>query len=157
MPLAIMLTVPFALSGVVLTFMLTGTHLNQIADLGMLILCGLVVNNGIMLVDAANQLRARGCSRTDALIQSGQQRLRPILMTMITTVAGLMPMVAPLFAPAVFGPAEAYVAFYGPIGLVVVGGLCMSTVLTLLLLPAVYALVDEGRVVARHVWHDLRR
>lgn len=157
MPVAIMLTVPFALSGVVLTFVLTGTHLNQIADLGMLILCGLVVNNGIMLVDATNQLRARGLSRTEALIQSGQQRLRPILMTVITTVAGLMPMVAPLFLPGIFGPAEAYVAVYGPIGLVVVGGLCMSTVLTLLLLPAVYALVDEGRVVARHVWHDLRR
>ena len=78
-------------------------------------------------------------------------------MTVITTVVGLMPMVAPLFAPAFFGPAEHYVAVYGPIGLVVVGGLCMSTLLTLLLLPAVYALVDEGSMVARHVWYNVRR
>ncbi len=157
MPLAIMLTVPFALSGVVLTFALTGASLNPMADLGMLILCGLVVNNGIMLVDATNQLRARGLSRTAALIQSGQQRLRPILMTVITTIAGLVPMVAPLFAPDFFGPAETFVAIYGPIGLVVIGGLCTSTVLTLVLLPAVYSLLDEGSVVMRHVLYQLQR
>ncbi len=147
MPLAIMLTVPFALSGVVLVFTITGTNLNQMADLGMLILCGLVVNNGIILVDATNQLRARGVSRVEALIQSAQQRLRPILMTVITTVAGLTPMVAPLFFPDFFGPPERYVAIYGPIGLVVIGGLLMSTLLTLFLLPPVYALLDEGRAI----------
>ncbi len=103
MPFAIMLTVPFALSGVVLVFTLTGANLNLIADLGMLILCGLVVNSGIMLIDATNQLRARGLSRSEALIRSGQQRLRPILMTVMTTVAGLGPMVAPLFVDLVAG------------------------------------------------------
>ena len=110
-----------------------------------------------MLVDATNQLRARGLSRTEALIQSGQQRLRPILMTVITTIAGLVPMVAPLFAPDFFGPAETFVAIYGPIGLVVIGGLCTSTVLTLVLLPAVYSLLDEGSVVMRHVLYQLQR
>lgn len=158
MPLAIMLTVPFALSGVVLVFVLTGSHLNQMADMGMLILCGLVVNNGIMLVDATNQLRTRGLSRSAALIQSGQQRLRPIVMTVITTVAGLAPMVAPLFFPAFFGPAQRHIAIYGPIGLVVIGGLCTSTVLTLLLLPAVYALLDEASAIVRqlryHLWQE---
>jgi HAE1 family hydrophobic/amphiphilic exporter-1 len=134
-----------------LSMISTGTHLNQMADLGLLILCGLVVNNGILLVDTANQLRAQGLSRASALIQSGQQRLRPILMTVITTVVGLIPMVAPLFAPALFGPPERYVAMYGPIGLVVMGGLCTSTVLTLLLLPAVYTLLDDGSVALRHV------
>lgn len=157
LPLAIMLTVPFALSGVVVVFGTTGTHLNQMADLGLLILCGLVVNNGIILVDTTNQLRAQGVSRTAALIQSGQQRLRPILMTVITTVAGLLPMVAPLFAPALFGPPERYVAIYGPIGLVVIGGLCTSTVLTLLLLPAVYTLLDDGSVAVRNVPRYLER
>ena len=149
MPLAIMLTVPFALSGVVLAFALTGTHLNQMADLGLLILCGLVVNNGIILVDAANQLRARGFSRVEALIRSGQQRLRPIMMTVITTVAGLAPMVAPLFLPQVFGPPERYVSIYGPIGLAVMGGLLTSTLLTLFLLPAVYALLDQASAIVR--------
>jgi HAE1 family hydrophobic/amphiphilic exporter-1 len=157
LPLSIMLTVPFALSGVVLVFTLTGTNLNQMSDLGMLILCGLVVNNGIMLVDAANQLRARGLSRRDALIRSGQQRLRPIVMTVITTVAGLAPMVAPLFWPAMFGPAERHVEIYGPIALVVIGGLCTSTVLTLILLPAVYALFDDCRLLAGQLRYYLRR
>ena len=157
LPLSIMLTVPFALSGVVLVFGLTGTHLNQMADLGLLILCGLVVNNGIILVETTNQLRAQGLSRSTALIQSGQQRLRPILMTVITTVAGLSPMVAPLFAPGLFGPPERYVAIYGPIGLVVIGGLCTSTVLTLLLLPAVYTLLDDASVAVRNVPRYLER
>ncbi len=149
MPLAIMLTVPFALSGVVFVFTITGTNLNQMADLGLLILCGLVVNNGIILVDATNQLRARGVDRIEALIRSGQQRLRPILMTVITTAAGLTPMVAPLFFLDFFGPPERYVAIYGPIGLVVIGGLLTSTVLTLFLLPPVYALLDQGSAIVR--------
>ncbi len=149
MPFAIMLTVPFALSGVVLVFTITGTNLNQMADLGLLILCGLVVNNGIILVDATNQLRARGIDRIEALMRSGQQRLRPILMTVITTAAGLTPMVAPLFFPGFFGPPERYVAIYGPIGLVVIGGLLTSTVLTLFLLPPVYALLDQASAIVR--------
>jgi HAE1 family hydrophobic/amphiphilic exporter-1 len=119
MPLAIMLTVPFALSGVVLVFTITGTNLNQMAALGLLILCGLVVNNGIILVDATSQLRALGVNCVEALIRSSQQRPRPILMTVMTTIAGLAPMVAPLFFPQFFGPPERYVAMYGPIGLVV--------------------------------------
>ncbi|PON10336.1 hypothetical protein C2W62_50615 [Candidatus Entotheonella serta] len=114
-----------------------------------MILCGLVVNNGIILVDATNQLRARGVDRIEALIRSGQQRLRPILMTVITTAAGLTPMVAPLFFPDFFGPPERYVAIYGPIGLVVIGGLLTSTVLTLFLLPPVYALLDQGSAIVR--------
>ena len=151
LPFAIMLTVPFALSGVVGIFVLTGSRFNQMADLGMLLLCGLVVNSGIMLVAAANQLRDKGLSRTEALIQSGQQRLRPIVMTVITTLMGLAPMVAPILFPAFFGPTDHYVAIYGPIGLVVVGGLCTSTVLTLLLLPAMYALLDDGIITYRRL------
>jgi HAE1 family hydrophobic/amphiphilic exporter-1 len=156
LPFAIMLTVPFALSGVVGIFVLTGSRFNQMADLGMLILCGLVVNSGIMLVAATNQLRAKGLSRTEALIQSGQQRLRPIVMTVITTLMGLAPMVAPILLPSFFGPTEHYVAIYGPIGLVVVGGLCTSTVLTLLLLPAMYALLDDGIIACRRLRALLR-
>jgi HAE1 family hydrophobic/amphiphilic exporter-1 len=155
-PFAIMLTVPFALSGVVGIFVLTGSRFNQMADLGMLILCGLVVNSGIILVAATNQLRAKGLSRTEALIQSGQQRLRPIVMTVITTLIGLAPMVAPILFPAFFGPTEHYVAIYGPIGLVVVGGLCTSTVLTLLLLPAMYDLLDDGIIACRRLRALLR-
>jgi HAE1 family hydrophobic/amphiphilic exporter-1 len=156
LPLAIMLTVPFALSGVVGIFVLTGSRFNQMAVLGMLILCGLVVNSGIILVAAANQLRAQGLSLTEALIQSGQQRLRPIVMKVITTLMGLAPMVVPILFPAFFGPAERHVAIYGPIGLVVAGGLCTSTVLTLLLLPAMYALLDDGITACRRL-HALLR
>ncbi len=151
LPFTIMVTVPFALSGVVAIFMLTQTSFNQMADLGMLILCGLVVNSGIMLVEATNQLRAQGLSRSDALIQSGQQRLRPIVMTVITTLIGLLPMVAPLLLPEVFGATNRYVKIYAPIGLAVMGGLCTSTVLTLLILPAVYALFDDAMIAGRQL------
>lgn len=152
LPLTIMVTVPFALSGVVAIFMLTQTSFNQMADLGMLILCGLVVNSGIMLVEATNQLRAQGLSRSDALIRSGQQRLRPIVMTVITTIIGLLPMVAPLLLPDVFGATNRYVKIYAPIGLAMMGGLCTSTVLTLLILPAVYTLFDDVILA----WRQLR-
>ncbi len=152
LPLTIMVTVPFALSGVVGMFVLTQTSFNQMADLGMLILCGLAVNSGIMLVEAANQLRAQGLNRTEALIQSSQQRLRPIIMTVTTTLIGLMPMVLPLLLPSVFGATYRHVRSYAPIALVVMGGLCTSTVLTLLILPAVYALFDD----AMQAWRQLR-
>ncbi len=152
LPLTIMVSVPFALSGVVGMFMLTQTSFNQMADLGMLILCGLAVNSGIMLVEAANQLRARGLDRTEALIRSGQQRLRPIMMTVITTLIGLMPMGLPLLLPSVFGATYRHVRIYAPIAMVVMGGLCTSTVLTLLILPAVYALFDD----AMQAWRQLR-
>ena len=152
LPLTIMVTVPFALSGVVGIFMLTQTSFNQMADLGMLILCGLAVNSGIMLVEAANQMRAQGLDRTEALLRSGQQRLRPIVMTVLTTVIGLLPMVLPLLLPSVFGEASRHVRLYAPIALVVMGGLCTSTVLTLLILPAVYTLFDD----AMQAWRQLR-
>ncbi len=152
LPFTIMVTVPFALSGVVAIFMLTQTSFNQMADLGMLILCGLVVNSGIMLVEATNQLRAQGVRRDEALIRSGQQRLRPIVMTVITTLIGLMPMVVPLLLPDIFGATNRFVKIYAPIGLAVMGGLCTSTVLTLLILPAVYALFDDAMIA----WRQLR-
>jgi HAE1 family hydrophobic/amphiphilic exporter-1 len=151
-PLTIMVTVPCALSGVVGMLMLTRTPLNQMADLGMLILCGLAVNSGIMLVEAANQWRAQGLDRTQALIRSGQQRLRPILMTVLTTLIGLLPMVLPLLLPSVFGEPYRHVHVYAPIALVVMGGLCSSTILTLLILPAVYTLFDDATLA----WRQLR-
>ena len=152
MPLTIMVTVPFALSGVVGLFLLTQTSFNQMADLGMLILCGLAVNSGIMLVEATNQLRAQGLGRTEALVRSGQQRLRPIVMTVATTLIGLMPMVLPLLFPSVVGETYRHVRIYGPIALVIMGGLSTSTVLTLLILPAVYTLFDD----AVQAWRQLR-
>lgn len=152
LPLTIMVTVPFALSGVVGIFMLTQIPFSQMADLGMLILCGLAVNSGIMLVEAANQWRAQGLDRTEALIRSGQQRLRPIIMTVMTTLIGLMPMVLPLLLPSIFGATHRHVRSYAPIALAVMGGLCTSTVLTLIILPAVYVLFDD----AVQAWRQLR-
>jgi HAE1 family hydrophobic/amphiphilic exporter-1 len=152
LPLTIMVSVPFALSGVVGLFLFTQTSFNQMADLGMLILCGLAVNSGIMLVEAANQLRAEGLDRTEALIRSGQQRLRPILMTVMTTLIGLLPMVLPLLLPSVFGSTYQHVRLYAPIAMVVMGGLSTSTILTLLILPPVYTLFDDAMLA----WRQLR-
>jgi HAE1 family hydrophobic/amphiphilic exporter-1 len=86
------------------------------------------------------------------VVRSGQQRLRPILMTVLTTLIGLLPMVLPLLLPSVFGEPYRHVKSYAPMALVVMGGLCTSTILTLLVLPAVYTLFDD----AAQAWRQLR-
>src|SRR5690606_2661860 len=92
-PLIIMISVPFALTGVVISLLLTGTTLNMYSLLGAIVLVGIVVNNAIVLLDATNRLRTHaGLSVRDALITAGQRRLRPILMTTLTTLLGLVPL-----------------------------------------------------------------
>lgn len=90
-PFTIMFSVPFALSGVFLMFWLTDTNLTTMGWLGILVVCGLVVNNGIILIDAINKRRRSGFSRTEAIIIGGKNRVRPILMTTLTTILGLAP------------------------------------------------------------------
>jgi HAE1 family hydrophobic/amphiphilic exporter-1 len=106
---------------------------------GLLILFGIVVNNGIVLIDHINRYRQKGLSRREAIVLGGQDRLRPIAMTAITTILGLMPLVIPM----IYGTAEGYARRWGPIGLVVVSGLTVSTFLTLVLLPTIYSLMDD--------------
>jgi HAE1 family hydrophobic/amphiphilic exporter-1 len=133
-PFVIMFTLPLAVIGVVLTLALTGTSISVMVLIGMLVLCGIVVKNAIMLVDYTNRLRARGVPRHDALIEAGVVRLRPILMTTLTTVLGLLPMAFAIGEGSEVGQ---------PLALTIMGGLSFATVLTLIVIPVVYATLDR--------------
>ena len=136
-PLIIMFTVPLGLIGVVLALVVTGTELSVVVLLGLIILSGIMVNNAILLVDYTNKLRRDGRSRRAALLQAGQVRLRPILMTTLTTVLGLIPMA--------LGWGEG-AEIRAPMAIAVMGGLLFSALLTLFFIPAVYELVDRRRL-----------
>ena len=142
-PITILTSLPFSLLGVAVLFYFTGTTLNTNSWLGIMVLAGVVVNNGIILVDHINRLRAEGMERTEAIITGGRDRLRPILITACTTLLGLFPLVAPLVAPGVFGPVEGRAGTWGPIAMAVVGGLTTSTFMTLVVMPTIYALLDD--------------
>jgi len=142
-PFTILLSVPFAIIGVIVLFVVTKTNLGPVSYIGVLIVCGLVVNNGIILVDYINQLRSRGLSREQAILEAVQKRLRPILMTALTTILSLLPMTAQLLAPWIFGPAEGRAAMWGPAGLAILGGMTTSTFLTLVITPTLYTLMDD--------------
>jgi len=132
-PFVILFTIPLALVGAALALYLTGTTLNVVAFIGVIMLTGIVVNNAIVLVDFINQLRAQGIQKMAAIRQAGEVRLRPILMTTTTTVLGLLPMAIG------FGEGAEIRA---PMAIVVIGGLLTSTLLTLVVIPVVYSLVD---------------
>lgn len=126
-PLSILISIILAIPGAAWMLALTGTPMNLMAQIGMLILIGIVVNNGIVLLDHVNQLRASGLGRHDAILQGGRDRLRAILMTAATTVTGLLPLA--LGTSAVSG------LMYYPMARCVMGGLISSTFLTLVILP----------------------
>jgi HAE1 family hydrophobic/amphiphilic exporter-1 len=142
-PLTIMLSVPFGLIGVGIIMRLVGEPRSRTTDIGLIILAGIVVNNAIVLVDYINRLRRSGMSRDVAVITAGRHRLRPILMTAITTILGLSPMVAPYLLPELFGSLEGRAAYWAPVGLVILGGLTTSTFLTLMIIPTIYSVVDD--------------
>lgn len=135
-PLVVMLSVPFALLGVVPALLLTGTTLNLQSVMGLIMLIGIVVNNAIVFVDAINLLRReQGMTPAEAVIEAGRLRLRPILMTTTTTILGLLPLALGLGTGA-----EIQAAF----ARVVIGGLAASTLVTLALIPAAYLTATEG-------------
>ncbi|WP_127347855.1 efflux RND transporter permease subunit [Pseudidiomarina mangrovi] len=138
-PLFILLSVPLAGAGSILGLYLMGTELSIIVFIGLIMLAGIVVNNAIVLVDRINQLRTAGLDRVAAVRDAAQQRLRPILMTMLTTVLGLMPLALGLGEGA---------EIRAPMAISVIAGLLFSTLLTLLFIPCLYALVDRKQVVA---------
>ena len=142
-PFTIMFSVPFALVGVALVMKLTAQPWETMTMIGLIVLLGVVVNNAIVLIDHINHLREKGLSRDEAIFQGGQHRLRPIIITAVTTIFGLLPMVAPFLLPGVFGPVEGRAATWAPIGLVIIGGLTTSTFLTLLVIPTIYSLMDD--------------
>jgi HAE1 family hydrophobic/amphiphilic exporter-1 len=130
-PLVVMFSVPVAAVGVFITLFLTHTTLNVQSYIGCIMLGGIVVNNAILLVDQAGRLGAEGMAIRDALIEAGRRRFRPILMTTLTTILGLLPL-----ALGIGEGAEAQ----APLARAVVGGLTGSTLITLLLIPALYSL-----------------
>ncbi len=143
LPLAVIIAVPFSFLGVYWALYITDTEMNMMAMIGMVILIGVVVNNAIVLVDLTNRLREDGVARLDALVQAGQQRLRPILMTSATTVCGLIPMA--------LGNSQMIGMPYSPMGRAMIGGLIVSTVLSLVVVPLFYLLLDDLRTHAANI------
>jgi HAE1 family hydrophobic/amphiphilic exporter-1 len=139
-PAAIWTQIIFAIVGVFWFFLVTGTTFTLMAMIGILILIGVVVNNGIVLIDYVNHLREKGYARHEALVEAGAARLRPILMTAGTTVLSLVPLcVVTTTIGGSGGPP------YFPMARAIVGGLAFSTIITLLVLPTVYVLIDDLR------------
>lgn len=134
-PMILMGTVPLGAIGVVLMLGLTGQSLSVIVLMGFIVLAGIVVNNGIVLIDYVNTLRRRGMSLMDALIEGGKVRIRPILMTTLTTILGLLPMA--------LSSGEGS-EIRAPLALTLIGGLSVSTVLTLVVIPVLYSLTVRG-------------
>ncbi|GLR19862.1 efflux RND transporter permease subunit [Portibacter lacus] len=134
-PFTILLTIPLAVVGTIATFYWLEMPLSIMAIIGIIMLVGIAVNDAIILVDRINQLKRGGLARYDAIVQAGQQRIRPILMTSLTTVLALLPLT--------FGFGES-ASLRAPMAWAVVGGLVTSTFLTLVVIPCVYAVIDFG-------------
>jgi HAE1 family hydrophobic/amphiphilic exporter-1 len=143
LPLAVIIAVPFAFIGVYWMLYLTSTPFDNMARIGVVILVGVVVNNAIVLVDMANRLRASGKERFEALTEAGRHRLRPILMTTLCTVTGLIPMA--------LGDSKIGGLPYAPLGRTMIGGLIVSTVLTLVIVPLFYTFLDDLREHAANI------
>lgn len=133
-PFIIMMSVPFAFSGVVLALFVTGISLDMIGALGVIMLVGIVVKNGIVLVDYINLMRDRGYELNEAIALSGSSRLRPVLMTAFTTILGMLPM-----ALSQGSGSETW----RPMGVVVMGGLMVSTIVTLIVVPVLYGIMSK--------------
>jgi len=135
-PLAILVSLPLSLIGVVGALLITRDTLNIMSLIGVMMLMGIVAKNAILLIDFAKWARERGSSRRDALIEAGRTRLRPILMTTLALIAGMVPVALGIGEGA---------DFRAPLGRAVIGGVIASTVLTLLVIPTVYEIFDEWR------------
>ena len=133
-PFTILLTIPLAGVGAILIFFFLGNPLNIMAYIGIIMLVGIAVNDSIILVDAINQLKRDGQKTMDAIIGAGQQRIRPIIMTSLTTILALLPLTIG------FGESA---SLRSPMALAVIGGLVTSTILTLIVIPCVYAVFDQ--------------
>ncbi len=133
-PFTILLTIPLAVVGSIITFFILGKTLNIMAIIGVIMLVGIAVNDSIILVDRINQLIREGRNRTDAILLAGQQRIRPIIMTSLTTILALVPLTIG------FGESA---SLRSPMALAVIGGLATSTLLTLVVIPCVYDVLDR--------------
>ena len=136
-PLILLVSIPFAATGAIILLLLTGTALGVPALIGMLMLVGIVVTNAIVLMDLINQYRSSGMGVLEAVVEGGRRRLRPILMTAIATIFALLPMAFGLTGQGGF--------ISQPLAIVVIGGLISSTLLTLVLVPTLYTMVELRR------------
>lgn len=148
-PASMICTILFSVVGVYWFFLLTGTTFTLMSMIGILILIGVVVNNGIVLIDHVNQLRLDGLERDEALVQAGRDRLRPILMTVGTTVLGLAPLCFGTTQLGGNGPP------YFPMARAIVGGLLFSTIVSLVFLPTIYTGLDAMRAWPRRCAHGI--
>ncbi|HZL84124.1 MAG TPA: efflux RND transporter permease subunit [Candidatus Krumholzibacteria bacterium] len=148
-PMVIMLTVPFAIIGVIWLLVLTNTPLNIMAMIGLVVLIGVIVNNGIILISHINELRRRGHAVESAILTAGRERFRPIFMTASTTVLGLLPLA--------LGETAMSSVQYFPMARTLIGGLISGTILTLIVLPTFYVLAERQFAWARHMWGESAR
>ena len=146
-PFAILLTCLLGCFGAPWAMWLTHTTLDSAAMIGLFILIGIVVNNGIMLIDRTVQLRAAGMPRAEALASAGQDRIRPILMTAGTTILGVLPMI--FHHPTLAG------VYYHSIAIIIAGGLATSTIITLVFLPATYSMIEDLALSTLSRWRSL--
>jgi len=135
-PLVIIFSIPLALIGAVFALWITGSKISVVVLLGSILLAGIVVNNAIVLIDRINRMRAKGMEKMAAILEAGKSRLRPIIMTMLTTTLGLLPMAIGLGEGA---------EVRAPMAITVIGGLTVSTFLTLIIIPVVYSLMDRKK------------
>jgi HAE1 family hydrophobic/amphiphilic exporter-1 len=147
-PVSIMATAPLAFVGAFSTLALSGQNLSIFGQIALLALVGLVMKNGILIVDHANQARERGLDAREAMLEAGPIRLRPVLMTTLSTVFGMIPLA--------FSEADAS-EYRAPMGVLAIGGMISSTALTLVVVPVVYSLIDEGIQSLTHFLTSLRR
>lgn len=135
-PFIIIFAIPFTIVGVLWAFLFTGLTLSIVTFVGLIMLIGIVVNNGIVLVDYTNLLVARGLKIDDAISEAGRSRLRPVLMTTLTTILGMIPMAVSKGLGA---------EIWSPLGITMIGGLAFSTLVTLLLIPVLYSLFNRKK------------
>ena len=142
-PLSIILTIPLASIGAILALKLSNTFIDQMAYMGGMLLVGIVVNNGIVLVDYTNRLRREGIERTKALELATQHRFRPIVMTAMTTICGMIPLT--------FGNSQEMGASFKAFGLVLIGGMTSATLFTLVVVPVFYTLIEDGQKACNNI------
>ena len=144
LPISVLTTIPFAVLGALWTLFVTGTTMDSVGWIGVIILVGVVVNNGIVLIDKIHRLRLQGRARDEAVLEGARARVRPILMTALTTVFGLLPMA--------MGEAAREGIDYRALATCVAGGLTVSTFFTLWIVPLAYSLMEDLSLVQKRLW-----
>ncbi|MGH0033777.1 MAG: efflux RND transporter permease subunit [Myxococcota bacterium] len=146
-PITIMLCAPLSFAGSFLALSLSGSSLDVMGQIAFLMLMGIVMKNGILLVDYTNTLREKGLALEEAVLEAGPTRMRPVLMTAVSTVFGML--------PVAFGTGDGS-EWRNPMGLIAIGGLCTSTLLTLIVVPIAYTLVDDAQRLVMRAGRALR-